>query len=154
MIPEQTMICIRAYVRTGLHPGDFLVAVLSNDLKESFGLADESNRAAMFDIVSHLYSSCPQGCWGSPQKQRDWMQRGGIAGIETEICPSDVKVGLKVFWRTAPDIVLKVIEILQPDWKDAPQDNPEIGLRDPDGEEEGLRLKEFVGPGSPYRKVL
>ena len=54
----------RYYIEEGVPPGEFLTAVLSNDLKESFGRADETNRAAMFDWCMWLYNDCPSTAQG------------------------------------------------------------------------------------------
>jgi len=59
---------IDRYVKDGVPPGDFLRAVLSNNLSESFGLADLENRRDMFEIVSYLYNKVPMDVWGSLEK--------------------------------------------------------------------------------------
>ena len=71
---EYTKAGIDKYVRDGTPPGDFLYAVLCNDLKESFGRADLENRRDMFDIVVYLYSNAPSACWGSPEKVASWIE--------------------------------------------------------------------------------
>lgn len=53
------------YVTRHIDPGDFLQAVLANDLREAFGRADEENRYAMFDIVAYCWNNIPSNCWGS-----------------------------------------------------------------------------------------
>lgn len=64
---------IRQFADKGIPPGDFLWAVLSNDLKEAFGRADEGNIAAMFGIMSYCYNEIPSDCWGSIQKVNAWL---------------------------------------------------------------------------------
>lgn len=71
--PEHTKQDIDAYVRDRLPPGDFLHAVLSNDLRESVFRADEENRAAMFDIVCYCYNNIPAECWGSRERVSNWL---------------------------------------------------------------------------------
>lgn len=66
---------IDSYVEHGTRPGGFLYAVLSNDLKESFGRADLENRHDMFDIVSYCWNSIPTDCWGSPENVQAWMDK-------------------------------------------------------------------------------
>lgn len=61
------------YINEGRHPGDFLMAVLENNLKESFGRADSHNQAHMIDIVRYLYNYCPSACWGSKENVQAWM---------------------------------------------------------------------------------
>lgn len=63
------------YVRDKTPPGDFLYAVLINNLAESFGRADEQNRHDMFDIVMYVYNHIPHTCWGSPEKVKKWLAR-------------------------------------------------------------------------------
>lgn len=72
----------RRYIEHGVKPGDFLTAVICNDLKESFGRADEINTARMFDIVDFFYNEAPAGCWGSKGRMKDWIERGGWEGID------------------------------------------------------------------------
>ncbi len=61
------------YILRGVPTGSFLEAVISNDLREAMARADEDSRAALFGLVSYLHNDCPGGCWGSPERYRDWM---------------------------------------------------------------------------------
>lgn len=70
---EETVEDILNYVNEGYPPGDFLYAVLTNNLKEAFGRADSNNREYMFQIVSFLWNHVPSGCWGSPEKVKAWL---------------------------------------------------------------------------------
>jgi len=63
------------YIDEGIPTGDFLRAVLENNLIESLGRADEGNRIALFDITSFLYNVAPAPCWGSPEKVKKWLER-------------------------------------------------------------------------------
>lgn len=80
-IPELTMEGIIRYVKHGILPGDFLRAVISNDLKESFARADIYNREAMFQIVSYFYNATPGACWGSRDAMVYWANEGGAEGL-------------------------------------------------------------------------
>lgn len=73
-IPPQTLNSIQDYVEHGLPPGDFLTAVLENDLKEAFGRADDQNRPALFDIVAYCRNRIPAVCWGSNENVTEWMK--------------------------------------------------------------------------------
>jgi hypothetical protein len=64
---------INNYVQQHIDPGDFLQAVLANDLREAFGRADEENRYAMFEIVKYCYNHIPRNCWGSWEVVRGWL---------------------------------------------------------------------------------
>lgn len=62
------------YAREGIPTGDFLTAVLQNDLKEAFARADNFSRWAMFAIVKHVYNKMPALCQGSPAKVEAWLK--------------------------------------------------------------------------------
>ena len=53
------------YIVDGVVPGDFLQAVLNNDLQDAVGRADDINRRAIPTIVAWLYNNAPGGSWGS-----------------------------------------------------------------------------------------
>jgi len=73
---QSTMQGITFYINDHIDPGGFLCAVLSNDLCESFGRADQQNREDMFEIVSWLYTNAPIDCWGSPERVATWLRAG------------------------------------------------------------------------------
>lgn len=62
-----------AYAKDGRETGDFLRAVLENDLKEAFGRADCISRWLMFPLVKYVYNDIPAACQGSPEKVRGWL---------------------------------------------------------------------------------
>ena len=70
MLPD-----IRRYVEHGILPGDFLQAVISNDLKEACGRADEENMKNLPAYVAYLYNEAPAMCWGSKERMEAWMKR-------------------------------------------------------------------------------
>lgn len=78
---DSTKSDIDRYVAVGCPPGDFLHAVLSNDLKESFARADEYNRDNLFSIVRYLYNEVPGLAWGSPEKVKLWLMHSGRKGL-------------------------------------------------------------------------
>ena len=63
------------YVNGCIPTGDFLRAVLANDLREAFGRADAENIATMFQIVSYCWNEIPGNCWGSYEKVDAWLER-------------------------------------------------------------------------------
>ena len=73
MIPKNTLAGLKRYVKDRIHPGGFLIAVLENNLRKSFGQADKENREALFEIVCHCYKELPSICWGSPEKVKNWL---------------------------------------------------------------------------------
>lgn len=62
------------YVSHGVPPGDFLRAVLENDLKEAIGRADWINGPAIHHIVSYCYNELPSPSWGSPERVAAWLE--------------------------------------------------------------------------------
>lgn len=57
-----------------LEEGEFLYAVLSNNLVESFKRADEENKRDLEEIVQYCYWYIPAESWGSPEKVRNWVK--------------------------------------------------------------------------------
>jgi hypothetical protein len=56
------------------HPmGDFLMAVVRNDLAQAMARADFYNRERLFQIVDFLYNYAPADCWGSVEKVNTWL---------------------------------------------------------------------------------
>lgn len=84
LVPVHMRGSLERYFDHGIDPGSFMTAVLSNDLKESFGRADDINRERLFDIVSFLYQSAPIPAWGSPEVVRDWCKAGGLNGMKAK----------------------------------------------------------------------
>lgn len=74
-VPQHTAEDLVAYIVDGQPPGDFLTAVLANDLLGSFDKADSRNLAAMTNIVKFLYNYAPAGGFGSREAVRYWCER-------------------------------------------------------------------------------
>lgn len=74
-IPDRMMGGIKRYIAEGIPPGDFLTAIICNDLKEAVGRADEENVANLPAFVSFFYNHAPSTCWGSTERMRAWMDR-------------------------------------------------------------------------------
>jgi hypothetical protein len=73
-LPEAMREHARDYVERHLEVGNFLTAVLCNDLVNAFGYADRENLAAMHDWVLWVWNDIPSACWGSPEKVRAWTE--------------------------------------------------------------------------------
>lgn len=80
-VKESTLNGLDRYAQNRIPTGDFLRAVLENDLMQAMGRADESNRAAMFSICGYVYNELPSACHGSPEKVKAWLKarEGGDA---------------------------------------------------------------------------
>lgn len=74
-IPERMMDGIARYIEHGIPPGDFLTAVVSNDLMEACGRADDENIANLPAYAAYFYNEAPSACHGSPEKVKDWITK-------------------------------------------------------------------------------
>lgn len=63
-----------AYWNTGRPTGDFLKAVLSNDLFDAVGRADHENIRDLKEIVSYIYNELPQNAHGSKDNVRYYIE--------------------------------------------------------------------------------
>lgn len=73
IIRPDTIETINNYVLKGWEPGDFVYAVLTNNLMEAFGRADEDNRHTLFAICDYVYNEVPSLAHGSPEKVAAWL---------------------------------------------------------------------------------
>lgn len=73
-IPDYTMEALRRYIDQRIPTGGFLEAVLSNDLREACGRADENNQRVLPELVAYLYNEAPSSCWGSREKVVAWLK--------------------------------------------------------------------------------
>lgn len=80
-LPDYMWEGTRLYVMQGIPPGHFLTRVVENSLSGAFAYADENNRRAMHGWCMFFYNNAPSGCWGSPAKVSDWIEKGGLIGI-------------------------------------------------------------------------
>lgn len=72
-IPVHCRDGLARYLTYGTIPGNFLCAVLTNDLGRACAAADLENQQALFTYVSFLYNQTPSTCWGSEQKFNKWV---------------------------------------------------------------------------------
>jgi hypothetical protein len=80
-IPGYMQDGLEHYVEHGFKPGDFLTAVLENRLSQAVWHADSCNQRRLVDYVFVIFNNAPADCWGSPEKVKSWIERGGLAGI-------------------------------------------------------------------------
>lgn len=66
-VPHYMQDRVRDYVSLGVPPGDFLRAVLENDLRMAALRADKDNRAALYEWGCVL-DTLPLRIWGSKEK--------------------------------------------------------------------------------------
>lgn len=64
---------IDRYVEHKVPTGDFLKAVLENDLAGALGRADLEAMDNIRHIVCYIWNEVPSQCWGSKEKVSKWM---------------------------------------------------------------------------------
>jgi hypothetical protein len=73
LIPERMMESVKAYIRDGRPTGQFLQAIICNDLLEACGRADDENIRIIPIFVSYFYNEAPSPCWGSKEAYVKWV---------------------------------------------------------------------------------
>ena len=66
---------MQRYVEHGILPGDFLTAVLENNLFTAVSRADDTNIKLIPEIVKWIYNEIPQHSWGSPKDVEEWTAK-------------------------------------------------------------------------------
>jgi hypothetical protein len=66
---------MKNYIEHRILPGQFLCAVLENNLCRAVGHADVINITKLKDFVEFLYNDAPSECWGSRERVRSWIER-------------------------------------------------------------------------------
>lgn len=74
-LPDYMAGGVYRYLLYRIEPGNFLTAVLSNDLREAVTCADASNIAVLDLWVKFLYNEVPANCWGSPELVHAWLTK-------------------------------------------------------------------------------
>lgn len=72
-IPQRMQGAIIRYYERGLPPGDFLTAVISNDLRGAIERAGDEDIHLLKKYVMWLYNWAPGGSWGSEENMRNWI---------------------------------------------------------------------------------
>ena len=55
-------------------PGDFVRAVLENDLRQTIQRATDHSHECLRDILRYLVWEIPAQCWGSREKVATWVK--------------------------------------------------------------------------------
>jgi hypothetical protein len=74
-IPDRIWPGLTYWVKFGIWPGDFLSAVIVNDLRGAVGRADAQNIRLLHNYIRALYNDVPHHCWGSPEIASAWHNR-------------------------------------------------------------------------------
>jgi len=79
-LPDYMQGGMQRYIEDGIDPGDFLFAVLSNNLSEAVQCADCTNIEKLPDYVMFMYWEIPSTAWGSKELVHQWIADGGLQG--------------------------------------------------------------------------
>ena len=71
-MPEYMHGGIIRFYENGIPPGDFLTAVIDNDLQEAAVRADSTNIERLKNYVMWFYNYAPSGTWGFPGATDTW----------------------------------------------------------------------------------
>lgn len=71
-VPDHLRPGIEAWIREAREPGQFLLAVLRNDLHEAIARADHLSLYALPVVVAWLANRAPSRCWGSLENVEAW----------------------------------------------------------------------------------
>ena len=74
-IPVYMHGAIIRYYEKGIPPGDFLTAVINNDLIEAISHADNKNINCLKAYIMWFYNQAPSGSWGYQNAVKDWLKK-------------------------------------------------------------------------------
>ena len=94
-IPEHCREGLARYFQAGVPVGDFLTAVLSNDLTRAVLYADDINLPALRAYIHFLHHNAPPMSYGSKENYEVWMKHGGLRGSPWPTIIANVKKGLE-----------------------------------------------------------
>lgn len=77
-LPQQMWIPIVEFALFGHEPGDFLCAVLQNNLTAAALHADDINKPKLHLWAQFMFNSLPSTAWGSPAKVKAHIEKGGM----------------------------------------------------------------------------
>ena len=72
-LPAYLLLCLDRYIRHQETPGHFLRCVLENDLLGAVKYGDPIHLAGLPELVRHLFSNAPLGCFGSKEAVAYWL---------------------------------------------------------------------------------
>jgi hypothetical protein len=73
LLPRHMHGGVQRYVLHGVEPGQFLRALLENNLFKAVAMADDDNLDALAAWCHFLENRVPSACHGSREKVRDWL---------------------------------------------------------------------------------
>lgn len=75
-IPTRMMDSLTLYITQHKNPGDFLSAVLKNDIQMAVSYGDDENLRNLPAYIGFLYNKAPHVCWGSEEAFNEWIRKG------------------------------------------------------------------------------
>lgn len=83
LVPEHLHNGLIRYLVHGIRPGDFLFAIVTNNLTEAVVRAP-SGGGGLLEVVRFLVAYAPPVCYGSPETVDAWLQSRVIAIFHSE----------------------------------------------------------------------
>jgi len=99
-LPDYMREPARLYLEEGKPPGDFMYALLTNDLRGAITRADAANTAMLSTIWMWWLSEIPSAAQGSPYNVEAWVEHEGLLHKDTPNFNALIP-GLKVVWGQA-----------------------------------------------------
>jgi len=73
-IPAKHMVDgMKRYLEHGIEPGDFMIALLCNDLTGAVNRADGTNIRLLPEWVRFMFNDIPSNAWGSVHTYQNWV---------------------------------------------------------------------------------
>jgi hypothetical protein len=79
-LPQRMWGGMKRYLENGIPPGDFLTAIICNDLCEAVSRADDENAELFRAYVRFLYNCVPGGAWHTHDNFKAWCASHGFIG--------------------------------------------------------------------------
>lgn len=73
-IPAHMRAAIKRYIVNRIQPGDFLTAVITNNLRDAVNRADAENLPLLQLYVQWFYNIAPGSCHGSREHMQKWLE--------------------------------------------------------------------------------
>lgn len=80
-IPEHCRDGLIEYLVEGRSVGQFLTAIIENNLMEAVKRADDQNRFALWNYAFFIYNHAPVGSTGSKEHMAKWQEHHGLRGM-------------------------------------------------------------------------
>lgn len=89
MVPGHIMFSLKQYAFYGQQTGSCLLGILSNDIYNAVGRADNETAANLADIIKFIIRELPANSYGSKFNVDEWLASGGLVGKHGRKCADD-----------------------------------------------------------------